>query len=139
MAEIKIRFKKRSQERGSIRIRKFSANKAPAVRKGIRDAASILELQIKENLSGPSHTLNPGSSNPFPGVLGGDLRQSVTSQFEDSGFTALIGPGGLSEAYDAAQEFGTASLPDRPYVKPAFEANIDKINRLFEQQVFGNL
>lgn len=139
MAEIKIRFKKRSQERGSIRIRKFSKNLAPAVRKGIRDAASILELQIKLNLSGPSHTLNPGSSNPFPGTLGGDLKQSVSAAFSDGGFTALIGPGGLASAYAGAQEFGTDTIPDRPYVKPAFEANVDKINRLFELQVFGNL
>ncbi len=91
------------------------------------------------NLSGPSHSLGEGGSNPFPGVVTDALRGSVTEQFEDSGFTALIGPGGLAEAYAGAQEFGTATIPDRPYVKPAFEAQVDRINRLFELQVFGNL
>jgi hypothetical protein len=137
MPDIQIRFAKKGHERGSIRIRKFSANLAPRVRKGISDAARILELRIKENLSGPSHTQNPGTSNPYPGVVSGNLRGSVTSVFEDQGFTAIIGPGGLASAYAAAQEFTVGG--GRPYVKPAFEDSVAQIERLFEEQVFGNL
>jgi HK97 gp10 family phage protein len=52
-------------------------------------------------------------------VLTGTLRRSITTQLENDGMTAVVGP---SVEYGIYVEFGTRRMGARPYMRPAAEA-----------------
>lgn len=113
----------------SVILEKITAGFESRIKRAIINVGAIFERQIKKNLSGPSHTRFPGVSNPFPGVLTGTLRRSVTSQTFDQGFAVRIGP---NTEYAAIHEFGgragrggSAQIPPRPYIKPAFDDKVE--------------
>lgn len=118
----------------SVILDKISTGFEARIKQAMIRVGAIFERQIKKNLSGPSHTRFPGASNPFPGVLTGTLRRSVTSQAFDQGFAVRIGP---NTEYAAIHEFGgragrggSAQIPPRPYMKPAFD---DKVEEAVDQ------
>lgn len=60
-----------------------------------------------------------------PAVMVGDLRQSIQWKFE--GDTAYVG----SELEKSKHlEFGTKNMSARPFLKPAFEEEVDNIARI---------
>lgn len=66
---------------------------------------------------------NPGDP---PHKQLGDLQKSIDWQKLDNGLNAKVGPkDGL--VYARAQELGWKHLPPRPYLEPAFQANIKYI------------
>ena len=132
MADMTIRFADPRHKQGSIKLNRFSKQAKPRLRAGIRDSAIILESQVKDNLSGPSHTRFPGNGNPFPGVLTGRLRSSVNFVTTDEGLTAMIGP---NVVYARIHEFGGGKIPERPYMKPAMDAKHDQIRRILFKAV----
>jgi hypothetical protein len=113
---------------GSIKLNKFSRQSIPAIKRGIEKAGFILAGRMLNNLSGPSHTRDPGNANPYPGKLSGNLARSVQRpKFVKQGMGVIVGPGGLAEKYAAAQEFGFRTKkgkwrpPPRPYVIPTWK------------------
>lgn len=106
---------------GRSEIKEFAAVLPRRVSSGLYKAGLVIEREAKQLLSGPSHTKNPGNGNPFPGVVTGTLRRSVTTKAEAT--RATIGPGGIAEKYAAIHEFGgfaglnrSAQIPARPYM-----------------------
>lgn len=110
---------------------------------GLRKIGYILERQIKKNLSGESHTKNPDTSNPFPGVLNGTLRRAITSAVDSAELSVQTGPGG-KVPYAAIHEFGgkagrhhTTMIPARPYIAPAWEAKKTEAVDAFRRALLG--
>ncbi len=122
MAEIRISFP--GGEFRSPLVDKLGRNLTKQLKIAIRRIGVKLERQSKKNLSGPSHTRFPGNPNPFPGVLTGRLRQSVTAQFSDEGLTVRVGP---DTVYARAQEYGMDTIPARPYLGPALTEKLEEI------------
>ena len=56
---------------GSVMINNLSGKMKPAIKRAMQAAASHLRTGMKHTLSGPSHTRDPGNSNPYPGRLSG--------------------------------------------------------------------
>lgn len=130
---------------GEPRLLKFDKAYAQNVRKAMTKLGRGLELAIKRNLSGESHTRFPGTANPYPGVLTGGLRSSVNFQVTGNAdsTTMVVGP---NKVYAAIQEFGGQAgrnhktrIPGRPYVKPAWDNNADELLDEFEQIIFEPL
>jgi phage gpG-like protein len=100
---------------------------------GSRQAGLVMERAIKEKLSEnsrhPKGTPTPSAPGSPPSIVTGALRASVrATKPESKGFAAyevLIGP---TLVYARVQELGggKSNLPARPYVQPAFDANIQK-------------
>ena len=115
---------------GKSQVREF-ANVIPSrLKTGLYKAGLLVESDAKKKLSGPSNTKVKGS-NPFPGVVTGNLRRSVTTDCQAT--RVVIGPGGLAERYAAIQEFGgmagrnrLVKIPARPYMSKALETVHDK-------------
>lgn len=123
----------------SLHVMQIGENIDRAIRRALTKAGAWVERQAKKNLSGPSHTRFPGNGNPYPGVLTGRLRASVTSQVGSDGMSVRIGP---NTVYAAIQEFGgtagrggSAVIPARPYMWPAFEVNHDKIVDTLREEI----
>lgn len=116
------------------------------IRRGLMASGFILERQIKKNLSGPSHTRFPENGNPYPGVLSGTLKGSVSAKMDADGMAVRIGPGGLASPYAAIQEFGgkagrnlATTIPARPYVRPAWEQQKDTIIAKIQAELVAGL
>ena len=135
-AEVSIKFSKPAHKLGSIRVKRFSSKLIPTVKNIIKRSGFLLERQIKENLTGPSHTKFPGNPNPFPGVVSGKLRSSITTKFEDGELTVIVGP---NVEYARIHELGGGKIPKRAFLKPAFDRVSPDIVKMFAKQVFGNL
>jgi len=136
MATIAITYANKRHKSGSIKLNNFSRRSLPQLRKAIREAGNILESGIKRKLSGPSHTRFPGASNAYPGVLSGRLRASVTSKITDGGLTVTVGP---NTKYAARHEFGYKQTPERKYVQPTMDENVDKITDIVFNRVTRTL
>lgn len=124
MIQLKIKYKNKGHNQGSIRIRRFSKKLIPNIKRALVKVGSLLEAGIKRNLSGPSHTRHPGNGNPYPGTLTGRLKGSVIFKMSDGGLTVTTGP---DTVYAAVQEFGGGNIPARPYVEPVLQAEFGHI------------
>jgi phage gpG-like protein len=96
-------------------------------------ALNALHTRIRLNLSGPSHTKFPGNGNPFPGVVTGRLRNSVTAQLSSYGteFRGIVGP---DVWYAVNHELGRG-VPMRPYLAPAFRKERQYVRRVLEMAI----
>ena len=124
LAELKINMVPKQ----SIKIGRLTREMKPRLKRGLAEAGSIIEKQIKQHLSGAGFTRNPMRSSPYPGILHNALRPSVIFKLESDGLTVHIGPGGAASAYAAIHEFGGMAgrghqtrIPARPYVAPAWK------------------
>ena len=118
MAELFIQFKGKVKSLGRLK-----RGMGPRVKKGLARAGAIIQRDVMEKLSGPSHVRFPGHSNPFPGVDTGRLRASVTSQYDPSGPRQRVGTG---VRYAPFLEFGTDKMPDGyPFMAPAVDDKMD--------------
>jgi phage gpG-like protein len=110
---------------GKSEIRTFANVLPRRVAAGLYKAGLVIESQSKKLLSGPGRKTGP-NDNPYPGVVTGTLRRSVTTVGEAT--RAIIGPGGLATPYAAIHEFGgragrggSAVIPARPYMGPSLD------------------
>jgi len=124
LAELRMTMKPKQ----SIKIGKLTQEMRPRLKRGLAEAGSIIEKQIKQHLSGAGFTRNPMRSSPYPGVLHNVLRSSVQFKLESDGLTVHIGPGGAASVYATIHEFGGMAgrgyktrIPARPYVAPAWK------------------
>lgn len=99
------------------------------IRATMRRVGLIVERRMKKILSGRSHVLYPGNSNPHPGVLTGNLRASVSSDYTQTGYTSITGP---SAYYAAYLDQGTERMQAYPFVEPTFSAVRQDIIHEFE-------
>lgn len=138
MAQLTITYGDKRHNAGSIKLNAFSAKMKVNLVRALRDVGASFSKDIKRNLSGPSHTKFPGNGNPFPGVVSGTLRRSVTFHLIDNNWGVKIGPGGLAEPYAAVQEFGHPNWKrkeGRPYVRPVWEKSIDEAVRRINDSI----
>jgi hypothetical protein len=112
-----------------------------AMRSGLQSVGKLMERVSKKKLSGPSHSLFEGIDNPYPGVVSGALRSSVSHQVHSvaGGIEMRVGPGGFAEKYAAIQEFGglagrnhATRIPARPYMGPTLDENLKEAIRQLE-------
>ena len=98
MAEIIIKI---SPKTAPAKLRKFETKLSGNMDVAFKKIGVVLEGQVKENLSGESHTKFPGTSNPYPGVVHGTLRASVISKLRkiSQGPQLIVGPGGFASNY----------------------------------------
>lgn len=104
-----------------------------AIRKGL----AVLHTQIRENLSGPSHTLFPDNGNPFPGTLTGRMKNSINAKIV-SGRDFIIGKVGPNVDYAVKHEYGFG-VPKRPYLGPALKRQRKRIRQLFQEGIRASL
>lgn len=64
-----------------------------------------------------------GNADFNKGYQTGETKRSVGLEFEDSGFTASVGP---ETEYSQYLEYGTRYMEAQPFVKPAYEEQKDK-------------
>lgn len=90
-------------------------NAGLAVEKGLEIIAKIAKDSIIEgSVSGPGH--QPSAPGTPPNADTHELDQSIKVQVNRS---TLYGKVIADAEYAAAQEFGTSTLPERPYLRPA--------------------
>jgi len=79
---------------GSIKLQGFALGLEGRIIDGMQKAGAILEREMKELLSGPSHVRFPFVHNPYPGVLTGRLRQGVNFKVKKTsgGPLLVVGP-----------------------------------------------
>ena len=140
MPELTITYGDQAHKAGSVKVNAFTDKMKSNLRRALVKVGSAFSKDIKKNLSGPSHTKFPGNGNPFPGVVSGTLRRSVTYQLIDGNMGVKIGPGGLAEPYAAVQEFGHPHWKrkgGRPYVKPVWEKSKDEAIAMINDTIMG--
>lgn len=93
------------------------------------DTSRILTSNRRRGGSRYSVTSN---TNPYPGTRTGNLKNSVDSRSQDSGFATAIGP---SAAYGTYLEFGTKKMQPYPFVGPTLEQTRDDIIAEFQDAV----
>ena len=131
MARVSITIGK--HKKGSVRLNRFSKKLPKQMTKALQKIGRMMVRQIQDHVGGQSHTRFPGNSNPFPGRLNSDLFRSVDFEPKRPIDHILVGPGGLASAYAAAQEYGTATIPARPYLRPALDKREDDIFDIFHR------
>lgn len=134
------------KQAGSLLIQNFDRRKRENLRRGLEIGGNEVRTQIIENVSGPSHTLNPGQNSPFPGTLFGVLKGSIRSKLFDRGTGVRIGPGSESKAYSAIHEFGGMAgrggrtrIPKRSYIRPAWEEKREEVFKIIRKWLFRPL
>lgn len=125
-------------------VRKYANVLPDRLKRGLYKAGLVFERDAKKKLSGPSHSKNPGNSNPHPGAVTGTLRRSVTTA--GSATEVVVGPGGLATPYAAIHEFGgragrggSAVLPARPYMQPALDDKHEDAFAVFEREITADV
>jgi phage gpG-like protein len=112
-------------------LERMAAALSVATRAATAEASHLVEAEIKRTLSTSSHakgTPTPSSPGDPPSLVTGTLRRSVTVKgphpLGSGRWEAEIGP---TAVYGRIQELGgvtgcggSAVLPPRPYVQPAF-------------------
>ena len=101
------------------------------------EALGILHMQVRLNLSGPSHTLFPGNGNPFPGVITGRMRNSINAEI-DTGDGYMIGKVGPNVNY-ARKHIDGDGVKKRNFLKPAWMRHHMQIRRIFQKAVRASL
>ena len=143
---------------GSQKLASFSAALKGNLTKGLYEAGLILKGDIKQKLSGPGHTRNPGTGNPYPGVLTNRLRGHIGSRMIGADTVSV----GTNVIYAPVHEFGTTMtvtprqrrylhwsgkihlkaatttihIPKRPFMKPAFEDKKDDVIRVIQKEIY---
>ena len=123
MAEVFIRFGDDRHKKGSIKLNRFAKKTPRNLISAFNTVGEILERQVVTNLSGESHTRNPNTSNPFHGVVTGNLKRSAMHK-PLKPFGVMIAVGGLAKDYTLHQE------ELYPYMKPAWDKQEDKVMQI---------
>jgi len=146
----------------SILLRGLAGSFPDRLARGLSAAGYIIERQTKHNLSGPSHSKFPGNSNPYPGLVSTDLRESIGVQLAVDGKSVRIGPRKLR--YAAIQEFGGSiavtekmrrylhvigihlrtstsfiRIPPRPYLSTAWEQKKGEVLARIKSELMGGI
>ena len=129
MAEVKIDFGK--HKKGSPKLARFIAQTPKNLSRSFHKAGARIQRQIKINIDGPGFTRNPERNSPYPGVLYGAMRNSVSSVQERrlGDLRQLIGPGGYSLKYAGVQD------ENRPFMSPSFR----QVERKVREDVRGTV
>ena len=123
----------------SIKFKRIDRGKRKALREGLLRGGSVLFRQLDKNLSGPSHTLFPGNSNPYPGRLTGNLLGSLKMKLIGNGTGVVVGPGKASSDYSAALEKPGHGSPGYPYMKPTWDQKGEEEINEIANVLFGLL
>lgn len=116
----------------NVAMERLATQLGYATRTATAQASHLLEREIKKQLSTSSHgkgTPTPSSPGEPPSLITGTLRRSITVKGPHplgmGRWESEIGP---TAVYGRIQELGgvtgrgyAATLPARPYVKPAFD------------------
>ena len=121
MVSTSIKFQKDAQNKqGSLKLNKWAKQKPALVKSAFRVIGSLLVRQITRNLSGESHSKHPTTSNPYPGVVTGNLRRSIR-QMPENPWGVRVTTGGIASAY--AEDVNDLY----PFMIPSFEQKEDQV------------
>ena len=101
---------------------------------GIRNAMFYAEGEAKKGFGS-----GKGPPNPPPGPLiarTGHLRRSIEGGVEEVGSTGYIK---TDVKYGRPHELGNAKMPARPFLMPAIENNLDKIQNIIANNIVKGL
>lgn len=124
----------------------------PNLRRGLEKASILLVERIKYNLSGESHVQYPGTSNPYPGKISGDLAKTIDYEISPAkygrGLSSEVGANmskaGAKKVYARIHEFGGyagrgAYIPPRPYIRTSYKQIEDKIIKIIHKELLKPL
>jgi len=105
------------------------------------EAVNVVRNTTLETLSGPrsgrtykvpgtQRTYTASAPGEAPATATASLRQSVKGTVETEGKT-VIGKVGTDKEHGKELEFGTTHMAPRPWLRPSFEASLDKIKSIF--------
>lgn len=146
----------------SAKLQNYTASMDGKIHAGLKDGSIILERQIVRNLSGPSHTRQPGNSNPYPGALSGDLKRAIGYTIQQ--FKATIGVekyipyaainelGGTIGVTEKMRRFlawkkgiflkrstTVIKIPKRAYIAPAFKEKREAMVAALQNRILKGL
>uniref|UniRef100_A0A6M3JV65 Tail protein n=1 Tax=viral metagenome TaxID=1070528 RepID=A0A6M3JV65_9ZZZZ len=132
MAEIIIKVD--GAERIVRKIDGFSRALPGQIKKGFQRAGSIFIKDMRTKISGLGFSRNPARSSPYPGIKSGQMFRTL---FMKVGGTATgqylrVGP---NVHYAVYQEFGTSTIPARPFVGPTLKENLDAAMDAIQQEI----
>jgi hypothetical protein len=113
--------------------RKYTDRVASNMKRAIGKSCDIVATEAKRNLSvSPEFPGQPSAPGSPPHMQGGLLRSQTLYAIEPDGMSGKVGP--LDELeYGRIQELGgqagAATLPPRPYLKPALDACASRIQK----------
>ena len=119
--EIKLKLDKRYKKDFKL----LESNVKKGIIKGVRKAMFYAEAQSKKRFG------TPGNLH----VITGRLRASINSQVLEIK-NDIIGRIKTNVEYAAQHELGLNGMPARPFLKPAIEENINKINQIISESAF---
>lgn len=96
-----------------------------ATLKGVKDAMFYAEGMSKKRFGTPGNLR----------VVTGRLRASINSKAQIIK-NEIIGSVQTDVKYGAKHEFGTHGMPKRPFLKPAIEENLNKINDIILNSIY---
>ena len=101
------------------------------VKRGIRDATLAIERDAKRLIGQAGD--QPSSPGRPPHQVTGELLASVSHEFEDEGLTGVVG---TDLPHGRWLEFGTSKMAARPWLRPALNGVISRIEEFFGNNRF---
>lgn len=89
------------------------------LREGMEDGFSMLEDEVKRSFGRPG----------YPRVVTGNLRASIYHRIRETR-NDVIGILGASEEYGLYLEEGTNRMPAKPFLRPTYEKNQERLNKI---------
>lgn len=111
-------------------MRKFPNEFKKGFYTGLRKAMLIVEKEAKTNV-------NRGHPE-FLEVRTGNLRRSILSDVDWKG-GELVGSVYSGVVYSAVHELGFQHIPARPYLRPAIEDNLERIEDLIQDEILKEI
>lgn len=114
-------------------VTKWSKAYRQKMNAAMRRALAVLHGRVTLNLSGPSHVLFPGNGNPFPGVISGRMRGSISAKVYNRIKTirGVVGP----NVHYAIKHVLGLGVPKRDFLTPAVKRERSKVNRILRRAI----
>ena len=136
MAEISIQVQ--GGKRITRKIAGFQHALPGQIAKGFRKAGEIFLSSIRDKISGEGFSRNPARSSPYPGIKSGEMFRTLFMKVSrrQGGVTLRVGP---NVDYAIYQEYGTSTIPPRPFVGPTLNEELDEAMDAIEFEIMKPL
>ncbi len=101
------------------------------VKHGINAATLAVEQDAKQLIGGTGDQPSPPGRPPHQ--VTGELLQGVSHEFRDGGLTGVVG---TDNPLGRRLEFGTSKMAARPWLRPAFNGVISRLEQFFSNSRF---
>ena len=113
--------------------------------KAVMAGGFVLESAVKISMSAASHTglvyggHRASAPGETPAVDMGVLVNSINTQLVSSSDTSAFAEVGTGVEYAEWLEFGTSKMKARPFMRPAYDNNLEKIKAVIRKFAKGNI